>query len=196
MLRTPTKSGGTIGEDSMRVRSGLLAAVMSAAFAISAIPSAVLAAVDAYLNIDGIKGESQDDNHKGWIEISSFSWGASNSASIGSASSGAGAGKVSMQDIHITKTVDSASPLLMRACASGKHFPTVMLSVRKAGGGATVDYVLTDAMITKVDAGGGGTDRPVETITIAFAKMQTQSSNPVESRPVMAPMGGMRRPGG
>lgn len=26
-------------------------------------------AIDVYLHIDGIKGESQDDKHKDWIEI-------------------------------------------------------------------------------------------------------------------------------
>jgi len=35
------------------------------------------AAVDAFLKIDGIKGESTDTSHKDWIEISSFSWGMS-----------------------------------------------------------------------------------------------------------------------
>ena len=32
-------------------------------------------AVDYFLKIDGIDGESQDDKHKDWIEVLSFSWG-------------------------------------------------------------------------------------------------------------------------
>ena len=33
-------------------------------------------AVDYFLKIDGIEGESQDAKHKGEIEVESFGWGA------------------------------------------------------------------------------------------------------------------------
>ena len=176
----------------MRVRSGLLAAVMSAAFALSAIPTAVLAAVDAYLEIEGIKGESQDDKHRDWIEISSFSWGTSHAANIGSATSGAGAGKVALQDLHFTKTVDKASPVLMLACANGKHFPTVTIEMRKAGGGPYITYILSDVVISSVQASSGG-DNPTESVTLNFAHMSERSQSPVEGR-ALAPSGGLRRP--
>ena len=29
-------------------------------------------AVDTFLTLDGIKGESQDEKYKGWIEVNSF----------------------------------------------------------------------------------------------------------------------------
>jgi type VI protein secretion system component Hcp len=32
-------------------------------------------ATDAYLQIDGIKGESADSGHQGWIELTSAHWG-------------------------------------------------------------------------------------------------------------------------
>lgn len=32
-------------------------------------------AIDVYLQIDGIKGESQDDKHKDWIEVTGVHWG-------------------------------------------------------------------------------------------------------------------------
>lgn len=32
-------------------------------------------AADAYLQIDGIKGESADSGHQAWIELMSASWG-------------------------------------------------------------------------------------------------------------------------
>jgi type VI secretion system secreted protein Hcp len=177
----------------MRVRSGLAAVVMSAAFALSAIPTAVLAAVDAFLQIDGIKGESQDDKHKGWIEISSFSWGVTNASSIGSATSGAGAGKASMQEIHITKNTDKASPLLMQACANGKHYAQVTLQMRKAGGDTYMTYVLTDVLISSFQASGGGGDNPTESVTLRFARMSEQSTSPV-SPPMTRPVESMRRP--
>ena len=46
-----------------------------------------MAAVDYFLKIDGLDGESRDSKHKGEIEISSFSWGMSQQGS-GAAGSG------------------------------------------------------------------------------------------------------------
>ena len=46
-------------------------------------------AVDMFLKIDGIKGESQDKKHKDQIDLMSWSWGASNA---GSHSTGGGGG--------------------------------------------------------------------------------------------------------
>ena len=111
----------------MRVRFGFLAA---AALAISAVPAAALAAVDAFIWFDNVPGESSDAAHKGWIEVSSFSWGASGHSNIGSASSGGGAGKVSMHEIVITKPTDRSSPLLRTAAANGRHFNAVKLEMR------------------------------------------------------------------
>ncbi|MFC6051689.1 type VI secretion system tube protein Hcp [Acinetobacter portensis] len=32
-------------------------------------------AIDIFLKIDGINGESKDSNHKDWIDVQDFSWG-------------------------------------------------------------------------------------------------------------------------
>ena len=70
-----------------------------------------MAAVDYFLKIDGIKGESQDKNHKDEIDVTSFSWGM---AQQGTASKGGGmgAGKIAVTDMKIVKEVDAASPKL------------------------------------------------------------------------------------
>src|SRR5207244_6023969 len=87
---------------------------------------------DMFLMLDGIKGESADDKHKGESDIESFSWGLAQSGS-GSRGSGSGTGKGDIADINIQKLVDKASPTLMLACAHGKHIAKGELSVRKAG---------------------------------------------------------------
>ena len=74
-------------------------------------------ALDMFLELAGIAGESTDPVHKGEIQISSWSWGLSEPASAASAGSGAGAGKVAIQNIVIQKNVDIASPLLIQHCA-------------------------------------------------------------------------------
>jgi type VI secretion system secreted protein Hcp len=91
-----------------------------------------MAQVDFFLKIDGIQGESQDDKHKNEIHINSWSFGETNSGTF-SSGSGGGAGKVKMEDFTFTKAVDSASPKLFQACASGEHIKNAVLTCRKAG---------------------------------------------------------------
>jgi type VI secretion system secreted protein Hcp len=131
-------------------------------------------AVDMFLKVDGADGESQDDAHAGEIDILAYSFGASNSgtAHIGG---GAGAGKVSVQDLNITKYIDKATPNLILFCANGKHIPECLLTVRKAGE-SPLEYIkltLTDCLITNVSAGGSqGEDRLTENVTINFAEFK------------------------
>jgi type VI secretion system secreted protein Hcp len=87
---------------------------------------------------------------------------------------GAGSGKVSVQDLTLSKFVDSSSPKLMLGCCNGKHFPDALLTVRKAGG-KPVEYIkvkLETVMITGLGTGGSYTDdRLTENLTLNFAKV-------------------------
>src|SRR5688500_8749826 len=91
-----------------------------------------MAAVDYFIKLDGINGESADAKHKDEIDVESWSWGETNAGAAGSGRS-AGAGKVSMQDFHFVMRLNRASPALMRACATGEHIKSATLSARKAG---------------------------------------------------------------
>ena len=86
-------------------------------------------AVDIFLKLDPIKGESLDDKHKDEIDILSWSFGESQSGTFHSGSGG-GAGKVSVQDLHFTHFVDKATPELFKVCANGKHIDTAILPTR------------------------------------------------------------------
>ena len=68
-----------------------------------------MAAVDYFLKIDGIQGESKADKHKDEIDIQSFSWGATQSGTF-AGGGGGGAGKVSMQDFHFTMPDKQSEP--------------------------------------------------------------------------------------
>src|SRR4249920_3049801 len=98
-----------------------------------------MAQVDYFLKTDTIKGESLDEKHKGEIELESFSWSATNATTIGSATGGAGAGKVKQEKLIVTKRYDKSSPPLFAALAAGQHFKKATLTARKAGG-TQVDY--------------------------------------------------------
>lgn len=131
-------------------------------------------AIDAFLKIEGIKGESISKGHEGEIDILSWSWGMSQSGTthIGT---GGGAGKVNVQDISFTHWVDCSTPNLVKACCSGKHFGSAKLVIRKAGENP-LEYVIidmTDVLITSVGTGGsGGEERLTETVTLNFAKFK------------------------
>ena len=91
-----------------------------------------MAAVDYFLKITGIDGESKDSKHKGEIEISSWSFGHTQQGTE-TAGGGGGAGKVSPGDFHFTMNVSKASPKLFLAVATGEHFKTAVIVARKAG---------------------------------------------------------------
>lgn len=132
-------------------------------------------AVDMFLNINNkaVGGEAQDKTHKGEIDILAWSWGMSNSGTTHTGGGG-GAGKVNIQDLSVTKWVDSSSPALMLACCNGEHYPTVLLTVRKAGK-TPLEYIkitMTEVIITSVSTGGsGGEDRLTENISLNFSKV-------------------------
>jgi type VI secretion system secreted protein Hcp len=132
-------------------------------------------AFDAFLKLDGVTGESTDDKNKGQIEIYSFSWGASNPVTIGSQSTGSGAGKVSFASFSITKKLDSSSPTLLKNCCIGDHFKTGSLTLRKAGGDqlAYLEYDFTEIYIDsyQVNGSSGGDDTPSESISMTAASV-------------------------
>jgi type VI secretion system secreted protein Hcp len=133
-------------------------------------------AADCFLKIEGIDGESEDSNHKGEIEVLSWSWGASQPASMATGSGG-GSGKVNMQDFSFSFRNGKASPKIMLACAKGKHIATATFTCRKAGGDQEeyLVFKLSDCIISSYSTGGsGGDDLPIENATVNFAKVEMQ----------------------
>jgi hypothetical protein len=85
-----------------------------------------------FIKFDGIDGESVDAKHAKSIDVLAWSWGMSQSGTTHT-STGGGAGKVNVQDLSLTKYIDKSSTVLMTHCATGKHIPKAVLTVRKAG---------------------------------------------------------------
>ena len=131
--------------------------------------------MDVFLKIDGCDGESVDNVHAGEIDVLAWDWGMSQSGTT-HVGTGSGSGKVAVRDLTITKYVDKATPNLMKTCCNGTHYPEALLTVRKAGGGAPVEYYtlkMYPVMITNIESGGSGDqDRLTETVTLNFGKME------------------------
>lgn len=131
-------------------------------------------AVDMFIQIGDIEGESEDSVHKGKIDVLAWSWGMSNSGTTHTGGGG-GSGKVSVQDISVTKYVDASSNALIMSACKGTHHPEALLIVRKAGG-SPVEYIkikMEEVIITSVSTGGsGGEDRLTENVSLNFAKFK------------------------
>lgn len=131
-------------------------------------------AVDMFMKLEGINGESVDHAHGEEIDVLAWSWGMSQSGSM-HIGGGGGAGKVNVQDLSFTKYVDRSSPTLMLNCCTGKHIASALLTVRKAGENP-VEYIkieMTDVLIASISTGGsGGEDRLTENVTLNFAKVK------------------------
>ena len=135
-------------------------------------PATALAAVDMFLKIGNITGESQDSKHKGEIDVLAWSWGASNDPSKGGkAPTGC------IQDLSLTKYVDSATPALIMNGMTGEVSPSAVLVVRKAGSMPLEYLTLTmkNVRISSYSTGGsGGEDRLTENVTLNFESMTGQ----------------------
>jgi type VI secretion system secreted protein Hcp len=145
-----------------------------------------MAAVDYFLKIDGIEGESQDSKHKNEIELLGWSWGAEQKGSS-QTGMGQGSGKVYFKDFHVRKLIDKSSPKLMLACANGEHIKKAVLIARKAGKEQqeylkiTFEHVLVSSYTTgpsvveevqteyKLDA-----MLPIDSISLNFGKVQME----------------------
>lgn len=132
-------------------------------------------AADMFLKLDGIDGESIKSKAEGWIEIHSFSNGASN-PSLGAHGTGMGSGKVDVSSISVQKIVDKASPKLFQACCMGTHIKKGTLMVRESSGANTTDvyfqYDMDGVFIDSVSWGGSsGGGKPSESLSFSFQKI-------------------------
>ena len=135
-------------------------------------------AVDMFLKIDGIDGDSSAVKHKGEIELLSFSWGITNKTS--STGGGGGAGKPVVQDFTVVKSMGASSPQLMEKCCSGQHIPSVSLTLSSKE--SKQDYLkikLEDCLISsyQTGGGGGGASVPMDQVSFSFRSVDVQVLN-------------------
>ena len=129
-----------------------------------------------FAKIGNIKGESLDSKHKGEVEVLTWSWGVAQSGTMANGGGG-GEGKASFHDFNFTHHIDKASPVLLKACATGEHIKEATITVRKAGKGQQEFLIIkmNDVIITSVDLSGTG-EAPASAAHVAlqFAKVDLE----------------------
>lgn len=123
-------------------------------------------------------GESRDKAFAQWIEVPSFSFEVENPTTIGSSTSGAGAGKAKFDRFVFTRPIDNASPQLFKAMVTGAHFQEAKLVLRKAGAGSSNPYLLfTFGTVFVSDiqwSGGNKGDTPQEQVTFLYGQLAVE----------------------
>lgn len=128
--------------------------------------------VDMFMKIDGVAGESEDNDHKGENDVLAWSWGMSQNGTM-HVGGGGGAGKANFQDLSVTKFVDKGSVTLMQACSKGTHIEEATLICRKAGDKPLefINLKIGELLVSSVSTGGsGGNDRLTENVSFNFRK--------------------------
>jgi len=153
--------------NSLSMKRTLIGAALAVAMA---IPLSASAAVDMFMKLNGITGESKDIQHLGEIDVLAWSWGASTGARTGKGT----IPNACVQDLSFTKYIESSSPSLIMHSVTGDTISSAKLTVRKAGT-FPIEYLvmtMTNVRVTSYSTGGsGGEDRLTENVTLHFDHM-------------------------
>ena len=122
-----------------------------------------------------VKGESNLRGFEGKMELLSFSHGVAMQITGDISNSERTSGKPSHQDMTVTKYLDRASPVLNQNCCEGKTFPKADVIIGRNDSGSLAElmrYTMKDVVISSVSVGGGGGDKPVETVTLNYGEIK------------------------
>jgi len=125
-------------------------------------------ATDTHIKFDGVDGESDHKDHKGEIEVLSWSWGISNASGL--AGGGSGKGKGTPGEFNFVHQYDKASPVLSKKCAQGAHFPSVGVTARKSGEGQKdfLKVTMKEVFITNVSPNGSQGGDMMESVGMSY----------------------------
>lgn len=129
-------------------------------------------AVDYFLKMAPIVGESQAKNHVDEIQVLSWSWGGTQTSTV-HGTSGSGAGKVSLSDLNIMIEFDKSSPKLLSGLTAGTHYAAATLSAVKAGA-ANANFMtlaLTEVFISSMQL-SASSDVPSVSISLTYKSFQ------------------------
>jgi type VI secretion system secreted protein Hcp len=127
-----------------------------------------------FMKYDSVYGDSTDPGHRGWIELTSFQFGVGRSVSSPTGQSADREGSApSVSEIVVTKKTDVASSRLRNESFRGEPASVIIEFVKE--GRVYLRYELSDTMVSGYSFSGGG-DRPTESLTLNFTKVEYKSN--------------------
>jgi type VI secretion system secreted protein Hcp len=128
---------------------------------------------DFYLKLDGVEGESTAELHPNELELLTWAFGVSSSASP-LVSGGGGAGKSKPTDLVFVSYISKASPKLYQLVCTGKHVKTAVLSAVKIGDSRQqyLTVTMSDVLVTSYQVAPGESDGvPLDVVHLDYAKI-------------------------
>jgi type VI protein secretion system component Hcp len=86
----------------------------------------------AFLHLDGIEGGSRSEDHRGAVDVLSWTWGVTTQTGNGGGGAG-GMGRPRAHEFRFVHHYDLASPHLSSLAATGRHVLDATLSVVRPG---------------------------------------------------------------
>ncbi|HEX7241691.1 MAG TPA: type VI secretion system tube protein TssD [Longimicrobiaceae bacterium] len=127
------------------------------------------------LKIKDVPGTSQIDGYAEQIEVMSYSHGVSMQVTGDVSNTERTSGRPMHQDFHVTKYLDKASPVLNQKCCEGKNLGEVLLTIGRNDAGTLIPlivYTLGNVVVSSVSVGGGGGDKPVESVSLNYSSIK------------------------
>lgn len=127
------------------------------------------------MKIKDVPGTTELTGYEKQIEVLSYSHGVAMQVTGDVSNTERTSGKPRMQDFHVTKYIDKSTPLLNQKCCEANNLGEVLLTVARNDAGAVIPfivYTLSDVVISSVSVGGGGGDKPVESLSLNFSSIK------------------------
>jgi type VI secretion system secreted protein Hcp len=130
--------------------------------------------IDCHIKIEGVESESIHKDHKGEIDVLSWSWNVNQVSAVGSGVGGAGKGKAIPGEFHFVHRYDKASPVIAKHCAQGKHFPSIVCTARQAGEGQKdfLKITLKECLITSATPSASQAGEIIEQVAISYVDIE------------------------
>lgn len=127
-------------------------------------------ATTTFIKLDGIEGEATHKDHKGEIEVLSWSWGLTRPVPAGG---GSGTGKATPLELRVVHRYDKASPMIAKRAAAGQHIASAVLSARKSGEGQKdfLQVTMKEVFVTAVTVSDAG-EGPSEEVAMSYRSVE------------------------
>lgn len=126
-----------------------------------------------YFQMDGIQGDATQEQHVKWMDIQTMHWNVSrNVNTLAGAAANREASEPAVSEVTLTKISDSSTTKLFQEACTGTKGKTAKIDLVSTSnpGNVYIQYILTNAIVASYTVGSSG-DRPTESITLNFTKM-------------------------